>query len=94
MAAEQDVFDQLEQRIQRAVAHTVQLRAENERLRQELEGLEIRATVAEAATADAVQMKTSLQKLESEVTTLQKEREGVRSRVERLLKQIDSLSTT
>jgi hypothetical protein len=39
-------------------------------------------------------MRTNLQRLESEVSSLHKEREGVRSRVERLLKQIDSLATS
>jgi len=92
MAAEQDAFEQLEQRIQRAVAHTLELRAENARLRADLEGMEIRATEAESAADDMAHLREAVQKLETEIATLHKEREGVRSRVEKLLKQIEALS--
>lgn len=87
-----DPFDQLEERIQRAVSLTVELRAENKRLRDEMEGLEIRAVTAEAANEDGARMRASIERLEAEVASLQKEREKVRGRVERLLQQIDSLA--
>jgi chromosome segregation ATPase len=88
-----DPFDQLEERIQRAVAVTTELRAENARLRQDIEGLEIRAAEAESANEETTRMRTSIERLEAEVSSMQKEREKVRTRVERLLQQIDSLSS-
>ena len=92
MASENEAFDLLEQRVQRAVELTSELRAENSRLKHDVEELRARVRLADSDREEADTMRASISRLESEVATYQKERESVRTRVERLLQQIDSLS--
>ena len=92
MASENDAFDQLEQRVERAVQHALEMRTENSRLKQDLEELRARVRLADADREEADTMRASISRLETEVASYQKERESVRTRVERLLHQIDSLS--
>jgi FtsZ-binding cell division protein ZapB len=81
-AMESDEFEALEQRILRAVETVRKERA----LRQaaELKLVEFESTVAERLTR--------VESLEAEIAMLHKERDGVRQRVERLLRQLDELS--
>jgi FtsZ-binding cell division protein ZapB len=86
-----DSLSSLEERIGRAVEMVVALRKENHELSQRLEATkgERDAARTEAQTATA-----HSEKLNQELDELRSERKQVRTRIEKLLGQMDLLSTT
>jgi FtsZ-binding cell division protein ZapB len=78
---ETDALQQLEERIQRAVALVTRLRQEKDALAKEL--TETQSAWEESQTANM--------KLSEELQTLKSERQQVRSRLEKLLGHIDQL---
>jgi len=80
---ESDSLGSLEERITLAVQLVARLRKEKQAALDEVAG----------ARADAAEAKADALRLADEVKTLQAERQQVRSRIEKLLGQIDQLST-
>ncbi len=80
---EQDTLDNLEARVAKAVELMAQLRAERDAAREEASRWE----------AEAAALRGSLTKAEQERETMQAERKAVRSRIEKLLGQMDLLSS-
>ncbi len=88
---ETDSLAALEERILRAVEMVSTLREEKQALQKELEdALEAK----EAARRDADQARADAARLNGEVASLQSERKQVRTRIEKLLGQMDLLSNT
>ncbi len=86
---ERDSLESLEERINRAVETVMSLREENTSLRQRLE-----QTLAERDTArqEAAKSLDTAQRASQELDDLRSERRQVRSRIEKLLGQMDLLS--
>ncbi len=86
---ERDSLESLEERINRAVETVMSLREENASLRQRLE-----QTLAErdAARQEASKALEAAQRSTQELDDLRSERRQVRSRIEKLLGQMDLLS--
>ena len=80
---EQDTLDNLEARVAKTVELVAQLRAERDAAREEASRWETEATT----------LRNSLTKAEQERETMQAERKAVRSRIEKLLGQMDLLSS-
>jgi len=87
---ENDALSGLEERILRAVERMGQLRQENNSLREQLEA---RSVDRDNAAAHIVELRTENERLQSELQTLRSERTEVRSRIEKLLGQLDQLAT-
>ena len=79
-----DHFQMLEEKLLKAVEVFRRTQQEKHALRQEVEKL----------NADAQERARRCEALERELIALRKEREDVRTRVERLLEQIDTLTKT
>ncbi len=86
---ERDSLERLEERINRAVETVMSLREENASLRQRLE-----QTLAErdSARQEASKALEAAQRSTQELDDLRSERRQVRSRIEKLLGQMDLLS--
>ncbi len=88
---ETDSLAALEERILRAVEMVSTLREEKQALQKELEdALEAKET----ARRDADQARADVTRLNEEIASLQGERKQVRTRIEKLLGQMDLLSNT
>lgn len=88
---ETDSLAALEERILRAVEMVSTLREEKQALQKELEdALEAK----ESARRDADHARADLTRLNEELASLQSERKQVRTRIEKLLGQMDLLSST
>ena len=83
--AETDTLASLEERIGRAVELVTSLRRENQELTRRLEALQ-------AERDDALEVKSQTAKMQQELEELRAERKQVRSRIEKLLGQMDLLS--
>jgi predicted nuclease with TOPRIM domain len=88
---ETDSLASLEERIHRAVQLVSQLRQEKEGVQKQLE-----AAIAEkdAAMQLATEMQTQFNTVTEELDSLKSERKQVRTRIEKLLGQMDLLSAT
>lgn len=84
MTDSNDPFQRLEEKVFKAAEVFRRAQEEKRALRQEVEKLK----------TDAKERARRCEGLEHEVIALRKEREDVRSRVERLLEEIDSLTKT
>ncbi len=80
---EQESLSHLEARVAKAVELVTELRAERDAAKLE----------ANAAKEDCAKLRTQLEKLESERNSFQSERKAVRTRIEKLLGQMDLLSS-
>ena len=88
---ETDSLAALEERILRAVEMVSTLREEKQALQKELEdALEAK----ESARRDADHSRADVTRLNEELASLQSERKQVRTRIEKLLGQMDLLSST
>lgn len=88
--SEEDALVSLEEGILRAVELIGQLRQENDTLRQQLES---RSADREAAAAHVVELRAENERLGAELQSLRNERGEVRTRIEKLLGQLDLLTT-
>lgn len=88
---ESDSLSSLEERINRAVELVMTLREENESLARKLEEV---ASERNTAREEAVQAAKQAQQAIRELEDLRSERKQVRTRIEKLLGQMDLLSNT
>jgi len=86
---ESDSLASLEERITRAVEVVTTLRNEREQLLQRLSSIEAERDAAQRQAGDA---KTEATRLSQELEGLRSERKQVRTRIEKLLGQMDLLS--
>jgi len=88
---ETDSLTSLEERIHRAVQLVSQLRQEKEGVQKQLD-----AAIAEKAAVaqSAADLQTQLNTVSEELDSLKSERKQVRTRIEKLLGQMDLLSAT
>jgi chromosome segregation ATPase len=95
LAVSVDDFSALEERVRRAVDVVKRERQARAAVEARVAELETRATEAEAraaqAEAQAQAQSPVVEQLKSELSALRAERDQVRERVERLLKQLDTL---
>lgn len=87
---EVDSLSSLEERINRAIEVVTRLREEKESIAVQLETA---TAERDAARRDAVQSQSQAQKAVQELEELRAERKQVRTRIEKLLGQMDLLST-
>ncbi len=90
-AEETEFLASLEERINRAVQLVSQLRREKETLEKQIATLKAEK---DAADERASELQTRYDGLNEELTTLRSERKQVRSRIEKLLGQMDLLSAS
>ena len=88
---ETDSLTSLEERIHRAVQLVSQLRQEKESVQKQLDAAVAEKEAAAQAGAD---LQAQLNAVSEELDTLKSERKQVRTRIEKLLGQMDLLSTT
>jgi predicted nuclease with TOPRIM domain len=88
---ETDSLTSLEERIHRAVQLVSQLRQEKETVQKQLDAV---VAEKEAAVQAATDMQSQLNAVSEELDSLKSERKQVRTRIEKLLGQMDLLSTT
>ena len=86
---EPDSLTSLEERILRAVEMVGQLREEKAKLQEDVEKL---AAERDSAVRETGEARTQASKLAQEIETLRAERTQVRTRIEKLLGQMDLLS--
>jgi FtsZ-binding cell division protein ZapB len=91
MAEELDALAGLEERVQQAVAMVKELRRDNEELRGKLDASALASSEAEKAVAECASLREEISRVTGELESLRNERKTVRSRVERILEQIDAL---
>ncbi len=100
-----DTLEDLEERITRAVQAITGLRAENSRLHEQLKTAEERANSNKSELAEVQALSAEFQKenselgqkvgqLSQELETLKGERKQVKTRIEKLLTQLDLLSAS
>ena len=100
-----DTLEDLEERITRAVQAISGLRTENGRLQEQLKTAEDRANSVKSELSEAQALSAEFQKensaleekvsqLSQELDTLKGERKQVKSRIEKLLNQLDLLSAS
>jgi len=89
-STEPDALASLEERILRAVQLVTELRSENEALRKQIEA---ETSDRESSAASLAQLRSDNERLSDELETLRAERKQVRTRIEKLLGQIDLLAT-
>ena len=91
-----DTLEALEERITRAVELVIDLRAEKEtlegKLRSAVTERDEALRQAEAAQAEAAEARANLEHTAGELDSLRSERKQVRTRIEKLLGQMDLLS--
>ena len=92
MAEELDALAGLEERVLQAVGLVKELRSENAGLREKLDKAAAASASAEKAVAEVSGLRGELARVTGELEKLRGERVTVRSRVERILEQIDALS--
>lgn len=88
---EVDSLGNLEDRIRKAVDMVAQLRIEREELRKQLESAE---SEKQSLAHDAEEARGQATRLAQELETLRSERKQVRTRIEKLLGQMDILSAS
>ena len=86
-----DALSSLEERINRAVEAVSYLRKEKDVIAQQLETVMVER---DAARKDAALAQTQAQKVAQELEDLRSERKQVRTRIEKLLGQMDLLNVT
>jgi predicted nuclease with TOPRIM domain len=88
---ETDSLTSLEERIHRAVELVSQLRQEKEGVQKQLDAV---LAEKEAAIQSAADLQAQLSSVSEELDSLKSERKQVRTRIEKLLGQMDLLSAT
>jgi predicted nuclease with TOPRIM domain len=88
---ETDSLTSLEERIHRAVQLVSQLRQEKEGVQKQLEAV---LAEKEAVIQSATELQAQLNSVSEELDSLKSERKQVRTRIEKLLGQMDLLSAT
>ena len=92
MAEDSDSLASLEERITRAVQLVRTLREENGNLRKKLDAASQERDVALASLSQHKQSNLEAEKLKAELDQLKTDRKQVRTRIEKLLGQMDLLS--
>ena len=91
---EADSLASLEERITRAIELVTQLRQERDAALRRADTLAAELAGREAAAHDAAELQAQNAKLHEEIATLRSERRQVRTRIEKLLGQMDLLSAS
>jgi FtsZ-binding cell division protein ZapB len=89
-----DSLASLEERITRAIELVTQLRHERDSALRRAESLAAELAGREAAAEEKAELEVQNARLHEEIATLKSERRQVRSRIEKLLGQMDLLSTS
>lgn len=92
-AESEDVFAGLEERVRRAIELIHTLRAEQAQLRFQLEHAFSSREDTQKLTADRDRLRDENERLRRDITQLQEEQREVKARVQKVLGQLDLLST-